>query len=70
VSDSLLTVKEVAERLRVGRTTVYELLAKRELPAIKIGRARRIPQSALDRWIAEQLDMQGGIPYARKTRAL
>ena len=56
MSETFLTVKEVARRLAVGRTTVYELIAKRELAAIKIGRARRIPESALDTWIAQQLD--------------
>ena len=53
--ETFLTVKEVARRLAVGRTTVYELIARQELMAIKIGRARRIPESALERWIAQQL---------------
>jgi len=57
--ETFLTVKEVARRLAVGRTTVYELIARQELMAIKIGRARRIPESALERWIAQQLD-EGG----------
>ncbi len=56
MKETFLTVKEVAQRLAVGRTTVYELIAKRELTAIKIGRARRIPESALERWIAQQLN--------------
>jgi excisionase family DNA binding protein len=61
--ETFLTVKEVARRLAVGRTTVYELIAKRELVAIRIGRARRIPESALDRWIAQQVQDQGGFPW-------
>jgi excisionase family DNA binding protein len=56
VTETFLTVKEVAHRLSVGRTTVYELIAKRELTAIKIGRARRIPESALEKWISQQLN--------------
>lgn len=56
MTETFLSVKEVARRLAVGRTTVYELIAKRELTAIRIGHARRIPQSALERWIAQQLD--------------
>lgn len=58
--ETYLTVKEVARRLAVGRTTIYELIAKRELVAIKIGRARRIPESALERWLAQQIHDQGG----------
>lgn len=55
-ADTLLTVKEVAGRLSIGRTTVYELIARGDLPAIRIGRARRIPASALDRFIAERTE--------------
>lgn len=54
--DTLLTVKEVAGRLAIGRTTVYELIARGELPALRIGRARRIPASAVARFIAERME--------------
>jgi excisionase family DNA binding protein len=53
--ESLLTIREVASRLAIGRTTVYELIAKQELKTIKIGRARRVPESVLEQWIARQL---------------
>jgi excisionase family DNA binding protein len=53
--ERLLTVKEVAGMLAIGRTTVYELIARGEIPAVKIGRARRIPSSAIDRFIADRL---------------
>jgi excisionase family DNA binding protein len=52
VAENLLTVKDVATRLAIGRTTVYELIANGGLRTIKIGRCRRIPESALDEWIA------------------
>lgn len=63
--ETFLTVKEVARRLAVGRTTVYELIAKGDLVAIRIGRARRIPESALERWIAQQLDERREDVHAR-----
>ena len=53
--ETLLTVKDVAKRLAVGRTTVYELISHGGLRTVKIGRARRIPESALEEWIAERL---------------
>lgn len=65
MTETFLTVKEVARRLAVGRTTVYELIAKRELAVIRIGRATRIPESALERWIAQQLDEQLENTHAR-----
>lgn len=56
--ETLLTVEDVAMRLRVGKTTVYELLAHGGLKAIKIGRCRRIPESALNAWIVKQISAQ------------
>jgi excisionase family DNA binding protein len=43
----LLTPERAADRLDVGRTTVYELIASGQLDSVKIGRARRIPAEAL-----------------------
>ncbi|GAC1474424.1 MAG: hypothetical protein PVSMB7_29450 [Chloroflexota bacterium] len=54
-SDGLLTVNQVAVRLCMGRSTVYDLITKGQLGAVKIGRSRRVPVSALNRFIAERL---------------
>ena len=51
----LLTVDEAAKRLALGRTMVYELIGRGDLPSLKIGRARRIPASALERWVMDQV---------------
>jgi excisionase family DNA binding protein len=42
-----LTVPEVMAALRIGRSTVYDLLRKRQLASFTIGRARRVPVAAL-----------------------
>lgn len=55
MGEILLTVNEAAARLAIGRTMLYELIARRELRTVKIGRARRIPESAVDEWIARRL---------------
>ena len=55
MGETLLTVKQVATRLAIGRTTVYELISRQEIRTIKIGRARRVPESALEQWIAQRL---------------
>lgn len=47
----LLTVNEVAERLGLGRTKVYELLGRGEIASVHIGAARRVPASALEAYV-------------------
>ena len=45
----LLTVDEAADRLRIGRSKMYELLAGGHVASIHVGRLRRIePQALLD----------------------
>lgn len=58
MAETLLTVNEVAARLAIGRTTLYQLIASQELRTVKIGRARRIPESAVNEWIARQIGDQ------------
>ena len=47
----LLRIPEVAERLSLGRSTIYELVAAGELPTVYIGRAVRIPAAAVCAWV-------------------
>ncbi|MFH9247066.1 helix-turn-helix domain-containing protein [Streptomyces lydicus] len=53
--DQLLTVKEVMARLRLGRSTVYDLIRSHRLASITIGRSRRIPVAAVREFVAEQI---------------
>lgn len=43
------TVKQVSEVLQVTPMTVYRLISRGELSAVRIGRCVRIAQSELDR---------------------
>ena len=59
VSVGLATIAEVARFLRVGKSTVYLLLGRGELPAVKIGRATRIPKRAVVEFAARHLHSNG-----------
>jgi excisionase family DNA binding protein len=50
----LLKVPEAAECLRIGCDLVYELVARSELPAIRLGRKIRLPAFGLKQWISQQ----------------
>jgi len=52
----LLTVPEVMARLKISRSTVYDLIRTRQLASITIGRARRIPTHALNALVHHQLE--------------
>lgn len=48
----LLTIKEVADKLRLGERTVYRLIESKSLKAIKISKkAYRISESELKRFL-------------------
>ena len=49
--NALLTVDEVAQRLRLSRNKVYELLHTHQIPHIRLGRQFRIPSLAFEKWI-------------------
>ncbi len=45
------TPKELQRRLGCGRTTIYHLIATRQLPAVRIGRALRVQEEDLRAFI-------------------
>ncbi|MBT8226039.1 MAG: helix-turn-helix domain-containing protein [Dactylosporangium sp.] len=47
-----LTVAEVATLLRVSKMTVYRLLRGGDLTSARVGRSFRVPQDAVDRYLA------------------
>ncbi len=46
----VLTVNELAEYLRVHRSTIYRLLKKGQLPGFKIGSDWRFNVEVIDEW--------------------
>lgn len=53
--DHLLTADEVAEMLRVSTMTVYRLIRRGELPAVRVGRSYRVRQQDLDGYLDGQV---------------
>jgi excisionase family DNA binding protein len=47
----LLTIPEVAEATALGRSKVYELVAAGKIESVQIGRARRVPRDAVERFV-------------------
>jgi excisionase family DNA binding protein len=53
LSEPLLTADDVAELLRVPRSTVYELTRTRRLPFVKVGRRTLFVRVDLESWVVE-----------------
>jgi prophage regulatory protein len=50
----LLKPVEVTQVLGIGRSLVYDLIARKEIPSVRLGRCIRVPADSLKKWIKEQ----------------
>lgn len=57
--DQVLTIKEVAEYLKVNERTIYRMASSGDLPAFKVGGSWRIKQSEFEEWIRMQHNLKG-----------
>jgi excisionase family DNA binding protein len=51
----VLTIEEAAQRLGIGRTTMYALIKTGQIRTVTIGRLRRIPTFCLDEYVRSLL---------------
>lgn len=58
IDGSILTIKEVAEYLKVNERTVYRLAGAKKIPAFKVGGSWRFSRADIDSWIKQQ-SMEG-----------
>lgn len=54
LEDPILTIPEVARYLKMSKSKIYNLVSKKEIPHIKIGRNVRIRQADLQMWVEKQ----------------
>ena len=59
----LHSIEQAQERLGVGRSKVFQLVASGELRSVRVGRRRLIPEAAIVDFIA-RLDEQAGVSVA------
>lgn len=51
MQNDILTVKDVAEYLKIAQKTVYKFAVNNEIPAFKVGKAWRFKKADIDLWI-------------------
>jgi len=56
--EKLLTVEEVAGYLKIDRITVYRMLARKKIPAIRVGGQWRFYRKMIDAWLMKNSNLQ------------
>ncbi|MDH7498990.1 MAG: helix-turn-helix domain-containing protein [candidate division NC10 bacterium] len=54
MTDTWLTVKEVAQYLKLSRDLIYKLAQQGKIPASKVGTAWRFKREKIDQWMEEK----------------
>jgi excisionase family DNA binding protein len=54
MTDEILTLKEVAEYLKLAEKTAYRLAAAGKLPGFKVGGSWRFKKEDVEHWIEER----------------
>ncbi|MBQ1371975.1 MAG: helix-turn-helix domain-containing protein [Oscillospiraceae bacterium] len=50
--ESVLTVRDLSEYLRIGRDSAYALVRSGQIRSVRIGRQIRIPRAAVDAYLS------------------
>ncbi len=61
MSDEILTLKEVADYLKLAEKTAYRLAAEGKLPGFKVGGSWRFKREDILQWIEVQKKKDKGI---------
>jgi len=54
MTDTILTIKDVAQYLKVNERTIYRLAASGDIPAFKVGNSWRFKREDLEDWMERQ----------------
>lgn len=60
--DQILTLKEVADYLKLAEKTAYRLAAEGKLPGFKVGGSWRFKSQDVEAWIEQQKSKNSGAP--------
>ena len=52
----LLRPAEAADAIGVSRSKLYELIASKTIPSVRVGASVRVPVEQLKAWVAERLE--------------
>ncbi len=59
IMQRLMTIKDVADYLRLSKVTVYKMTRQGKIPASKIGKQWRYNKSEIDSWLKQKSNSKG-----------
>ena len=62
--DEIMTMDELADYLKISKSTLYKLAVENKIPGTKIGKRWRFHKDAIDDWVKQGPEQSGN----RKTR--
>lgn len=54
MEDDILTIKDVADYLKLTERTLYRLAQEGQVPGFKVGNSWRFKRADIERWIEDQ----------------
>jgi excisionase family DNA binding protein len=58
MTDEILTIREVAELLKINEKTAYKLAAGGKIPGFKVGGSWRFDRQEISNWIKREVAQQ------------
>jgi len=58
MADEILTIREIAELLKINEKTVYKLVAEAKIPGFKVGGSWRFERKEVAAWMKRQVEEQ------------
>jgi len=58
LQESLLTTDQVARYLKVDKFTIYRLVAKKKIPAFRVGNQWRFKRTMIDAWLMQNSNVR------------
>ena len=58
MQETLMTIEQVAEYLRVDKFTVYRLVTQKKMPAFKVGSQWRFKKNLLEDWLRKNSNVE------------
>ena len=60
MQENLLTTEQLAEYLKVDKFTIYRLVARKKIPAFRVGNQWRFKRTMVEAWLMKNANVQIG----------